>query len=81
MAELLAATVADSDLDMELAFPSEDGTETETVMLSAWLASLAGRPAQRYVPRPLQSESAAALHLIIDRFIDVGPRSLARSDR
>ena len=81
LADTLAQAVADGDLDVELAFPSEDGTDTETVMLSAWLASLATRE-PRFPLRPKQAESAAALHVVVDRFVDKGPRLASdRSNR
>lgn len=81
--KVFAQAVVDAELDVELAFPVEDSDDpdaVETVMLSAWLLSLGeGDEEQlRWPPRPYANESAAALHLLVDRFVDTGPHGEAR---
>lgn len=78
--EVCSQAIIDSGVDVELAFPAdgEDSDEVETVMLSAWLLAL-GDPAAaeglapRWPLRPRAAESAQALQLLVDRFVDVGP--------
>jgi hypothetical protein len=79
--DVFAQAIADADADVELAFPvaSEEGEESdevETVNLSAWLLSL-GEPTDarpnRWPPHARAAESAAALQMLIDRFVDAGP--------
>jgi hypothetical protein len=43
------------------------------VMLSAWLLSLGEREPLRLVPHKSAADGAAALHVLVDRFVDVGP--------
>lgn len=79
--DVFAQAIADADVDVELAFPVEDENgeatdDIETVMLSAWLLSL-GEPTDdrpnRWPPHARAAESAAALQLLVDRFVDAGP--------
>lgn len=76
--DVFAQAIADADdVDVELSFRSEDGAEVETVMLSEWLLALGEPPAigsvSRWPPRPRAAESAQALQLLVDRFVDAGP--------
>lgn len=79
--DVFAQAIADADVDVELAFPVEDESgeatdDIETVMLSTWLLSL-GEPTDdrpnRWPPHARAAESAAALQLLVDRFVDAGP--------
>lgn len=75
---VFAQALADAELDVELAFPAEDSDDpdaVETVMLSSWLLSLGEREDGdlRWPARAHAAESAAALHLLVDRFVDPGP--------
>ncbi|OGQ09196.1 MAG: hypothetical protein A2138_22160 [Deltaproteobacteria bacterium RBG_16_71_12] len=75
VADALGRAIADSDHDVELAFdPGDgDGDDAETVLLSAWLCGLGERAALRWPPRDTAVESAAMLHILVDRFVDPGP--------
>lgn len=79
--DVFAQAIADAEVDVELAFPveapeGEESDDVETVMLSAWLLSL-GEPTDarpnRWPPHPRAAESAQALQLLVDRFVDAGP--------
>lgn len=82
--DVFAQAIADAEVDVELAFPvespegggEEESDEVETVMLSAWLLSL-GEPTDarpnRWPPHARAAESAQALQLLVDRFVDAGP--------
>ncbi len=73
-ARMLARAVEEASLDVELAFPSEEGgDDVETMLLSAWLMSLARHEPLRWPPRADGAACAAALHLVVDRFVDGGP--------
>jgi hypothetical protein len=85
-----AQAIVDAELDVELAFPVEgadpddEEAELETVMLSAWLLGLGDFDDDdevRWPPRAHGAESAAAFHVVVDRFVDPGPGTHAERSR
>ena len=74
--EAFGQAVIDAGLDVELVLSEGEGDDdAETVMLSAWLISLGEREPLRWVPHKNSADAAAALHVLVDRFVDVGPES------
>lgn len=88
--DVFAQAIADAEVDVELAFPVDDASESEgardeeveTLMLSEWLLSLgeptATRP-MRWPPSARAAESAAAFQMLMDRFVDAGPNPFVSS--
>jgi hypothetical protein len=77
LTETFAHAVTEAELDVELAFPvSGEGAEpddVETMMLSAWLVSLGEREPMTWPSRAHAADHAAALQMLVDRFVDTGP--------